>query len=161
MSLRRWTAACALWVVEPDAVDCCPVDVDHHDMPPTRGGRVTARRSIDAEGSPQEIGQNLRRQRLGRIFSDRTPQAQRFDQWLAALAPRPRQVQRRQLLSRGGAARRCNSSARNKPEICFASRDHVPAPMAAGASSIGTSGDTGRRCAPKRNPARPVLLSGL
>jgi hypothetical protein len=72
------------------------------------------------EEAPAETGSNI----LGSNASGATLRSM-----AAAFVPWRRQVQRRQFLSGGEAARCCNSSARNKPDICFASRDHVPAPL--------------------------------
>src|SRR6516225_6134835 len=75
VAAQMWEQLVRLRLVEPDAVCHRCINVDHHDMAPVRGGAVSARGSIDAEGGPQEIRQNLRRESPVRIFPGRAPQA--------------------------------------------------------------------------------------
>ena len=79
------SSLCAVGLVEPDDVDHCQINVDHHDMPPIRGGPISARRSIDAEGGPQEIGLASRPE-LDEQY--RTELNEAAKQLCASLAPR-------------------------------------------------------------------------
>jgi hypothetical protein len=61
--------------------------------------------AIDAERCPKKVGQNLRRQWLLGIFTDRPPQLQRFDQRLPTIR-------------RGYPAGRCIEGDRGSESLC-------------------------------------------
>ena len=77
-------------IVQPNSIRHRSIDVDDHDVPPI-GRCAIAAWAVDAECRPQEIRQNLRRQRSLGICPDRAAQPQRLDQGLSTLAAGRRQ----------------------------------------------------------------------